>query len=487
MMQEILKEGKLAQKLMQISAAKMSGVLSIEYQNVRKVICLEDGIIRYATSNIKNEWFLEYLIGSGIIDKAKTTGFMSEPAISDRTAQLLSSAGLISEEIAVVEAHNLILKIVRSCFKAQGRVQFTEGHADLRGKITTNIDPREAVLEYYRQQAAIPECRTVAGKENLIVCIAPSAEETVKGLGLNNAEKNILKLIDGVSSIRVITQICPAPPEQTARNLAILKIMGIIETKDINLAKQKIAESDAKKPSTETPAEKDAAEYDEEKRYYYELYERHIRSNYFQILGVQRSSSGDEIRAHYYSLAKELHPDRFQKESMKDIHPLMESLFARICEAYNTLLDKEARKKYEAVIFGEAETFSSTGNEKLDKNTLARGNFYRGKKLFEEGKYNEALKFLENAVSLDPTRWEYYLQLGLTQSKNPRMRTEAIFSFKKVIVMNPTSAEAYLELGILYKKCGKITEAKNMLRSALQWEPDNALAAYELKEVEKGA
>ncbi len=490
MIPEIATEGKLAQKLIQICDTGKSGILTIEYQKIRKVICFENGRIRYATSNAKNEWFLEYLIRNGVIDKTKTTSFMAEPAISEKAAHLLASAGLITEERAIIEAHKLITKIVMSCFRINGKMFFSEGRPDLRGKITSSFSPRSIILEYYRQLSSIIECKAIIGKDELIALFSSSSEEKIKNLELNSSEKNILKLIDGTSSIKALLRITPDPQEQTIKSIAVLTIMGIIETKDKKTLEktreqvEKAETSENPKPEEETKAESDA-EDQEEKKYYYELYEKHMRSNFFQLLGVSRQASEQEIRTNYYYLAKELHPDRFQKQSMEEVRPLMEDLFARISEAYSTLTNGKAREKYEEEVFGDGDAIHTTEGEIADKGTIAKGNFIKGKKLFEEGKYNEALKFLSNAVALDATRWEYFLQFGLTLAKNPLMRSEAIKIFKKVIVLNPTSAEAYLELGILYRKIGNLDEAKHMLKSALQWEPNNQIAAYELKEIEK--
>ncbi len=490
MIPEISSGGKFARKLLQIEDAGMSGILTVEYQKAKKVICFENGKIRYATSNVKGEWFLEYLIRSGVIDKTKTTSFMAEPAISEKAAHLLANAGLITEERAVIEAHNLINRIVLSCFRIQGMILFAEGRADLRGKITSSISPRSTVLEHYRQLATFIECKGIIGKDEQIPVISSSSEEKIRNFELNSSEKNILKLIDGISSISALLCISPDQKEQTLRSIALLMIMGIIETqakKTLEQKKEHIGQDEitGDKVREEEKEEQSKAAEQEEKKYYYELYEKHMRSNFFQLLGLSRQASEQEIRTNYYQLAKELHPDRFQKESMKEIQPLMENLFARISEAYSTLTNGESREKYEKEIFGEGDVVSQIGNEKADKGTIAKGNYIKGRKLFEEGKYNEALKFLSNAVALDPTRWEYYLQFGRTLAKNPLMRSEAIKIFKKVIVLNPTSADAYLELGILFRKTGNLNEAKHMLKSALQWEPNNQVAAYELKELER--
>ncbi len=62
--------------------------------------------------------------------------------------------------------------------------------------------------------------------------------------------------------------------------------------------------------------------------------------NYYEILGVNRKSSKDEIRTSYRKLAKKYHPD-----TNKSVEA--EMMFKDITEAYDTLTNEEKRRKYD--------------------------------------------------------------------------------------------------------------------------------------------
>src|SRR6201996_3852358 len=66
--------------------------------------------------------------------------------------------------------------------------------------------------------------------------------------------------------------------------------------------------------------------------------------DYYEVLGVDRNASSDEVQRAYRKLARQYHPD-----VNKD--PAAEDRFKEVNEAYHVLSDPDTRKRYDR--FGE--------------------------------------------------------------------------------------------------------------------------------------
>ena len=82
------------------------------------------------------------------------------------------------------------------------------------------------------------------------------------------------------------------------------------------------------------------------------------KRDFYEVLGVPKNASDDDIKKAYRKLAMKYHPDRNQGDAAKEA----EAKFKEISEAFSVLSDAEQRKEYDAIkAMGSGARFTSGG------------------------------------------------------------------------------------------------------------------------------
>jgi curved DNA-binding protein CbpA len=196
--------------------------------------------------------------------------------------------------------------------------------------------------------------------------------------------------------------------------------------------------------------------------------------DYYQILGVGRSATVQEIRKAYLSLAKVYHPDRHIDTELAGMKTQLEALFANITEANSILSDQERRDKYNLDL---ASGLKKYGKEKRrtaeenNKKSTAIVQFNEGLKQLRIQNFWGAEEAFRWAARLDPGNAEYVFHQGLALARIPRRGHEAQEYFEKAVELAPSHTEYYLELGSFYIKHGLKAKALSTYQDALARDP----------------
>ena len=78
------------------------------------------------------------------------------------------------------------------------------------------------------------------------------------------------------------------------------------------------------------------------------------KRDYYEVLGVSKNATDDELKRAYRKLAMQWHPDRCKDPNAKE-------KFTEINEAYETLSDKDKRAQYDQFGFNAPNSFDSSG------------------------------------------------------------------------------------------------------------------------------
>lgn len=182
-----------------------------------------------------------------------------------------------------------------------------------------------------------------------------------------------------------------------------------------------------------------------------------VKKNYYQILGVSRLATADQIKRRYRFLARKYHPDVAEnKETARQ-------LFIEINDAYQTLTNPDKRMIYDASLDKEflnyqsrvhtASKAGSTQRQSTNYNTT----YTRNDDIKVANPFEEAQKKVREAESAFITH----------QFK------QAISACKQAINLNRKNVKAHIILGDIYRVQGYDEQAIAMYTVALQLDPRN--------------
>jgi DnaJ-class molecular chaperone len=85
--------------------------------------------------------------------------------------------------------------------------------------------------------------------------------------------------------------------------------------------------------------------------------------SYYDLLGVSPTSTAAEVRAAFFRASDDLHPDRYHTMADHELKERLETIYARICEAYRVLTTSEKRAAYDRLLKEGKKRLTSTDRE----------------------------------------------------------------------------------------------------------------------------
>jgi curved DNA-binding protein CbpA len=197
-------------------------------------------------------------------------------------------------------------------------------------------------------------------------------------------------------------------------------------------------------------------------------------TNLYELLGVEKTADGTQIKRGYFNQVRKYPPERFPEE------------FKALRAAYETLSDKKKRAEYDeigampaaaAAVFQEAQRADKLGlhaeasdlyRKILKRNPgLARVREEYAGSLKAEGKSGKAMEVWESLCKQEPDNQEYVFQLARSYA-NRGWRKKAAAQFRRALELDRGNADYWSELIHCLVEGEEGGEARKACREALE-------------------
>jgi curved DNA-binding protein CbpA len=182
-------------------------------------------------------------------------------------------------------------------------------------------------------------------------------------------------------------------------------------------------------------------------------------SDYYEMLGVSKTASANEIRQAYARLAREKHPDRYLDPGEKQ---RAHAYFQELTSAFNTLYNPNSRREYDA---------SRERPTPRTPEEIARDAFERANEARDAGDTEEAVTLLRAAVHHAPGEARYHHALARVLARNRATAREAVQVLEKAIQISPREALYHVDLAALLHSQGLTLRAQKAAEAALRIAP----------------
>ncbi len=375
---------ELFRLLREVHAGGKSGHLHMKVARQRKTVAVLKGQIVYGTSDTAGEHLGDLLVERGLLSEEDLERVVRVVlGERKRLGAVLVERGLLDrpklEEAIGLHARALLFGALEA---EDASFSFEELSEDqLEAELSCPVSTGQVILEATRRLADPELVRSVLGDTSRELKLSTNPLLHEQNITLTPAEGFVLSRIDGTLSARDVVGLIPLPAEETEHSLFSLLCTGMVGyeggdgvkaphsrttappvTRPAPRAPEAAAQTSpvqapaatagaarapaTAEPAAPTPRAPAARGTEQTRRVILETHEK-LKLDHFEVLGLERTATTDDVREAYSRLARVLHPDACPDPALDDLREMRQAAFIRVSEACETLRDPSSRARYE--------------------------------------------------------------------------------------------------------------------------------------------
>jgi curved DNA-binding protein CbpA len=198
-----------------------------------------------------------------------------------------------------------------------------------------------------------------------------------------------------------------------------------------------------------------------------------MKVNYYEILGVDRTASEQEIRDRFRALARENHPDRYRGDDKAGA----ERKFQTLTEAVNVLTNAEKRKQHDSGLAG------SGIKAVVDNVQIGKAYLSKGVKAYKDGDMRGAYENFDMAAKHNPQDAKAFHYLAMAAARIPAYTRQAVQAIETAVQREPMNPLFLRDAGQICKRAGLVAKAERYFEETLKWDASNVEAQSALAEL----
>jgi len=471
---------QVAKTFRQLYLAKRTGALLSEAGEVKRSVFFKSGFLASARSNLNEDRLGEVMVRLGRITAQNLADASLFIKSGRKLGQILVELKIVPD--AEIESFVRIQLLDVACsflIQPPRRLAFTP-LSEVDSVLANPISAADVLMEAARRTPRVKSFLARLNEDDRRIGFSSDPLLRFQSLSLSPEEAFILSRIDGQEPARSIFAVSPLSEEQTARALWGLLSAGVIAPEG-EPDRQPVEETAQAAQSAAAAA----AGEGEIRAEVESLFQQYQRQDHWQVLGLERDSSLEQIKQAFNEKARRYHPDRHQRITDSSFHEKLSFVFTRIGEAYQTLSQRAEANRYEKLAekepqyerqkqaweapVGGAEPPSAP--PAVADSGEAKALFARARKAYDKKDYWEAIQLCRQAIELARDRAEHFHLLGLALSHNPKWRQDAEQNLRIATNLDPWKPEYFVALGELYRRAGLQVRASKMFEQAKAIDP----------------